>query len=374
VAIDFEEEGLLDGLEGDARNARLALLEQLSDGGASLEELKLAAAEGRLALLPVERVLEGEGPRYTIDQVAERSGLDRDFFEAVLRAMGVARPGSDEREFTDADVSAARRIKAARELGISDDEQLEVIRAMSRGLANIATTVTRVFGRSFLHPGDTEEQLAVRYAEASEALTPVVSEALLHMFTVHLRDEVRQAAVGQEEIESGSLPAAQEMTICFADLVGFTRLGERIEPDELGAIAGRLGSLALEVADPPVRLVKTIGDAAMLVSPAPDPLLEAGLKLVQAAEEEGRKFPPLHAGVAHGLVLGRGGDWYGRPVNLASRITGFARPGSVVAAEEVREAASGDWAWSYAGKRKFKGVKGEVAVYRVRPPPLATSD
>jgi adenylate cyclase len=186
------------------------------------------------------------------------------------------------------------------------------------------------------------------------------------MFNVHLRDEVRQAAVGQEEIESGSLPAAEEMTICFADLVGFTRLGERIEPDELGSIAGRLGSLALEVAEPPVRLVKTIGDAAMLVSPAPDPLLDAALKLVQAAEEEGRKFPPLHAGVAHGLALGRGGDWYGRPVNLASRITGFARAGSVVAAEEVREAATGDWAWSYAGKRKFKGVKGDVAAYRVR--------
>jgi adenylate cyclase len=155
------------------------------------------------------------------------------------------------------------------------------------------------------------------------------------------------------------------MTVCFADLVGFTRLGERIEPDELGAIAGRLGTLATEVAEPPVRLVKTIGDAAMLVSPETDALLEAALKLVDAADEEG-DFPPLHAGVAHGRVLGRGGDWYGRPVNLASRITGFARAASVVAAEGVREAAEDEWAWSFAGKRRFKGVKGDVAVYRVR--------
>jgi adenylate cyclase len=366
VAIDFEAEGLLDGLDGEAREARLGLLRRLSGDGISLDELKQAAAEGRLALLPVERVLEGDGRRYTIDELAEKSGLGRDFFEAVLRAMGVARPGPGEREFTEADVSAAQRIRAARDAGIPDDEQLEIIRAISRGMANIATAVTRVFGRAFLRPGDTEEDVAIRYAESSQALNPVVSEALLHVFNIHLRDEVRRAAVGQEEIEAGSLPAAQEMTICFADLVGFTRLGERIEPDELGAIAGRLAALALEVAEPPVRLVKTIGDAAMLVAPDADPLLDAALNLVQAAEDEGRKFPPVHAGVARGRVLGRGGDWYGRPVNLASRVTSFARPGSVVAAEEVRDAAGDGWAWSYAGKRRFKGVKGDVAVYRVR--------
>jgi len=365
VAIDFEAEGLLEGLEGDAREARRELLKRLSDDGFSLEELKQAAAEGRLALLPVERVLEGDGRRYTLEEVAEKSGLGRDYFESVLRAMGVARPGPDERELTDAEVAAARGIKVARDAGIPDEEQLEIVRAMSRGTANIATAVTRVFGRTFLQPGDTEHDVALRYAEASEALKPVISGALVHMFNIHLREEVRQAAVGREEIEAGSLPAAQEMTICFADLVGFTRLGERIEPDELGAIAGRLGALATEVAEPPVRLVKTIGDAAMLVAPEPDPLLGAALDLIDAADSEG-DFPPLHAGLARGQSLGRGGDWYGRPVNLASRITGFARPSSVVATKAVRDSAKGDWRWSNAGEHRFKGVKGQVAVYRVR--------
>ena len=364
MAEDFEAEGLLEGLEDEAREARLQLLESLSEDGVPLDELKRAAREGRLALLPVERALEGDGHRYTLDEVVEKAGLDRAFFESVLRALGVARPGPDEREFTDADVAAAQRILAAREAGIPDDEQLEITRAMSRAMANVATAVTRVFGRAFLRPGDTEADLALRYAEASAALNPVISEALLHVFNIQLREEVRQAALGQEDIEAGSLPAAQEMTICFADLVGFTRLGERIEPDELGAIAGRLAALATEVAEPPVRLVKTIGDAAMLVAPGADPLLGAALQLVDAAD--GEDLPPIHAGVAHGPVLGRGGDWYGRPVNLASRITGFARPASVVAAKEVRDAAGEGWAWSFAGKRRFKGVKGDVAVYRVR--------
>jgi len=366
VATDFEAEGLLEGLDGDAREARLGLLERLTDDGVPLEELKRAAAEGRLALLPVERILEGEGHRYDLDELAEKSGLERDFFEAVLRAMGIARPEPGEKQFTDSDVAAAQRIKTAREAGIPDDDLLEVIRTMSSSMANVATAVTRVFGRAFLRRGDNEKDLALRYAEASEALGPLISEAVVHVFQLHLREEVRQAAVSLAEIAAGALPAAQDMTVCFADLVGFTRLGERIEPDELGAVAGRLASLATEMAEPPVRLVKTIGDAAMLVSPEADPLIDAALALIEAADDEGDSLPPLHAGLAHGRVLGRGGDWYGRPVNLASRITGFAKPSSVVAAKEVREAASGDWAWSHAGKRKFKGVKGEVTVFRVR--------
>jgi adenylate cyclase len=116
-----------------------------------------------------------------------------------------------------------------------------------------------------------------------------------------------------------------------------------------------------------VRLVKTIGDAAMLVSPDAEPLLGAALDLVDAGDAAGEGFPRLRAGVAHGDALLRGGDWYGRPVNLASRITGFARAGSVVAAKEVRERAAGEaYAWSFAGRRRFRGVSGEVTVFRVR--------
>ena len=70
-----------------------------------------------------------------------------------------------------------------------------------------------------------------------------------------------------------------------------------------------------------------IGDAAMLVGPEPGPVVEAALGLVEAAEAEGEDFPLLRAGVASGQALPRGGDWYGRPVNLASRITGDRPPG-----------------------------------------------
>ena len=119
-----------------------------------------------------------------------------------------------------------------------------------------------------------------------------------------------------------------------------------------------------EAVDAPVRLVKTIGDAAMLVAPEPGPLVDAVLRLVERSKEDG---PLLRGGVASGEGLPRAGDWYGRPVNLAARLTSFARRGTVVTSGEVREAAGDGYDWSAAGSRRFKGVKGSVDVYRVRP-------
>jgi adenylate cyclase len=131
-------------------------------------------------------------------------------------------------------------------------------------------------------------------------------------------------------------------------------------------LTGRLDRIAREFANPPVRLVKMIGDAAMLVSADNEALLDSSLGLIDAAEEQGDGFPSLRAGVARGAALSRAGDWYGRPVNLASRISAVARPGSVLCAAEVRDVAPDAYRWSYAGRRRLRGIKGGVELFRVR--------
>ena len=95
------------------------------------------------------------------------------------------------------------------------------------------------------------------------------------------------------------------------------------------------------------------------------------MSLVETAGQRRRSLAlRLRAGVAHGQALGRGGDWYGRPVNLAARITNFARPDSVVVAEGSRtaiECADVDCVQVLVrGQRHFKGIEGEVPVHRVR--------
>ncbi|HEX8054884.1 MAG TPA: adenylate/guanylate cyclase domain-containing protein [Thermoleophilaceae bacterium] len=177
---------------------------------------------------------------------------------------------------------------------------------------------------------------------------------------------MRNDIVSRAELATGRLDGTEEVAVCFADLVGFTRLGEEIPPEDLSRVAGRLTDLAGDVARPPVRLVKTIGDAAMLVGRETDAVVEVALELVERAAEAGDEFPALRSGIARGPALERAGDWYGSPVNTASRVTGVARPGSVLCTADAREAAGDGFRWSPAGRRKLKGVGEPVRLFRAR--------
>ena len=181
-----------------------------------------------------------------------------------------------------------------------------------------------------LRAGISELELARHYGETVARLYPMVDPLMSDILALHLRHATETDIVGAAERDGGRLPGSRRVAIGFADLVGFTRLGEEVPPDELGRLATRLEAIALEVASPPVRLVKTIGDAVMLASPEPEPLVEAALGLIDVAEGEGGDFPELRAGAALGAALARAGDWFGRPVNLASRITSVARPSSLL--------------------------------------------
>jgi adenylate cyclase len=361
--VDFEQAGLLDGLEGADREARVQLLEHLADEGASLDELKAAVREDRLALLPVERVLGG---RYTAAEIEERSGVPAELLLRVRGLLGLPVPDEQDRVFSDVDVEAAKAQRMFLDAGFGEQEIAEITRVLGEGMSRFAATVTAAFVDTFLEPGDSEPDVALRFASLAEELAPRLGPVLEAAFNAHLRESVRRGVIGRAEREAGHIAGAQEMAVCFADLVGFTRLGGELEAGQLGSVAVKLGELAMEVARPPVRLVKTIGDAAMFVSPEPGPLVEVALALVEGAQEG--ELPSLRAGVAIGPALLRAGDFYGHAVNLASRVTGIARPDSVLCTKEVRDAVPDEFDWSPAGRHKLKGVSSPVALYRPRRP------
>lgn len=365
--IDFAAEGLLDRLEGEARAERVALLEQLAGEGVPISELRRATASGTIVFLAADRVLGGSG-RFTAAEVAERSGVSQEFLAAARRAMGLPIPEPGDAVYTEDEIETARMSVMAREAGISEEEVLDLLRVLGRGLGQAAESMRELPLKLVLRPGMSETELAESYAGAAGALYPLVDPLVSSMLALHLRHATQSTMVGELERMGGRLPGSREVAVCFADLVGFTRLGEEVPADELGHLAVRLETLAAEAAQPPVRLVKTIGDAAMLTAPGPEPLLEAALSLIDAADAEGQEFPQLRAGVALGLALSRAGDWFGRPVNLASRITAIARPGSVLVERDVREAVDGSFRWSFAGERHLKGVREPVRLYRARRP------
>jgi adenylate cyclase len=366
MKIDFEAEGLLDGVEGEARKARLDLLESLAADGVPLEELREAVAAGRLTLLPVERALAGPGPRYTLREVAENAEIDVDLLQRFTAALGVPAPDPDERRGTEADVEAARRIKVFRDAGLPEEGMLQVARTIGMGTSRIAEANRELIVRTLMRPGDTERDLALRFAGAAEYMLPLIGPTLVYALQVHLLEQVRRDVIGAADLASGEIGGTVEIAVCFADLVEFTKLGEEIAVEELGLVAGRLEEMATAVAEPPVRLVKTIGDAAMLVSTEVEPMLEAALRLVEAADREGSEFPRLRAGIAYGSALAQAGDYYGRPVNMASRITGIAKPGSVLLDSAAKEAAGEGFAYSFAGERRLKGFDHRTKLFRAR--------
>jgi adenylate cyclase len=364
-AEDFEREGLLEGLREPARTERVALLEQLAGEGVTLEELRRYTVEGTIVFLPAERVIAGP-QRYTATEVAELAGVELDFLLAARRAVGLSAPAPGERAYVQADLESIRMASVAKAAGISEQEILELMRILGRGLAQSAEAMRSLTLRLVLEPGVGEHDLAQRYAYATSQLSPMLGPLIANLLTLHLRQMAESEAISAAERDGGRLPGSREVTVCFADLVGFTRLGEELQPDELSALAIRLEELASTVLEQPVRLIKTIGDAVMLTSVEPQPLIDAAMTLIDVAAEEGERFPQLRAGLAAGAALSRAGDWFGRPVNLASRITAIARPGSVLAEREVRQATREAYRWSYAGERRLRGLREPVALYRAR--------
>ena len=301
--------------------------------------------------------------------MARQAGIDRDLFLAQRRAAGLPTPAPRERAFSDGDVESARRLAVALELGFPKDKLLVGARVFGRAAAQAATASRVLAAEAFVRPGDSERDVALRVAEAARTLHPQTAQLLQRLYNSHLREQLRNDVVAAAELSAGRLEGTHEVAVCFADMVGFTTLGEEVAVEDLGEVADRFAALASEVAEPPVTLIKTIGDAAMLVSPEPLPLLNAALTLVEKTESGDDGLPELKAGIAMGEALNRFGDWYGNPVNLASRITAIAEPSSVLATEEVRAAAGDRLAWSQAGSWRLKGVRDEVSLYRCRREP-----
>jgi adenylate cyclase len=218
--------------------------------------------------------------------------------------------------------------------------------------------------------GDTERDLGLRLAGAADALFAATASSLARLYEQHFRELIRNDAVEAGALAEGR-PASAEIGVAFCDLVGFTPLGEAVPAEALGDVAGRLARMAAEAASPPVRLVKTIGDAVLLTADDPGALVGTALTLVEASDAESASadhaFPQVRVGVAYGPTVARGGDVFGRAVNLASRVTAIARAGSVLATREVRDAGRDRFAWSAAHARRLKGLPEPVPLYRARP-------
>jgi adenylate cyclase len=364
--VDIEGSGLLDGLEGQARAERVELIDWLLERDISVEQIRGAIAP---MLLATRRVMGDDGSYVSAREISEKAGIDLDLLQRIQRAVGLPRVDDpDAAVHVRADGEAAAHAQRFIELGIDPEQIVLVMRVLAEGLSRGAEVMRYAALSAVMRPRATELEIAKGSEALVSQVAPLLGPMIEDMLLLQLRHLMETEAVNATERAEGvPLPGARLVTIAFADLVGFTRLGEAVPPENLEQLARRLGDLARDAAVPPVRFIKTIGDEVMLVSTDPVPLLAAVLDLVDATNADD-DFPQLRVGMATGLAVSRAGDWFGSPVNLASRVTGAARPGSVLVSKSAREAigAVDRFAWSFAGPRRLKGIKDEVKLYRAR--------
>lgn len=363
--FDAEASGLLDGLEGRARTERAELIPWLLEHGVTVEQIRDSYQP---MLLASRRLLGDDGTLVSAREISERNGIDLDLLQRVQRASGLPRvEDPDVPVHLRIDGEAAAYAQRFIDLGFSPDQIVLVVQVLSEGLTRAADVMRYAALAAVSEPGATELDIAKRSEAQMRDAAPLLGPLITDMLRLQLLHVMETEAVNATERAEGiPLPGAREVTIAFADLVGFTRLGEVVPPEDLEKLSHRLTDLAREVAVSPVRYIKSIGDEVMLVSSDPAAMLDAVLDLVDATEAV-EDFPRLRTGVATGLAVSRAGDWFGGSVNLAARVTSASRPGAILAAEATREAVTDDrFAWSFAGARRLKGIKDDVKLYRVR--------
>ena len=362
--VDIEALGLLDGLEGDARRERAELIAWLLDRGFKLEHIRASVAAP--LMLPAFRVLGDDGDFVSAREVCESTGVELELLQRLQRAVGLpCIEDPDAAVLLRADGEAAARAKLFLDMGIHPEDAVAVMRVLVESLDHAAAIMREAGLKAILRPGSTEIELAEGSEHLALQSAPSLGPLMEGLIRMVLRHSFEMEAVTAAERAAGTLPGARPVTVAFADLAGFTRLGEALPAEELEHVATRLADLAHDVAFAPVRFVKSIGDAVMLVSFEAAPLLSAVLDLAEAAAAN--DLPRLRIGVASGCAVTRAGDWFGSPVNLASRVTGAARPGTVLVAESARDAVANlpGFDWSSAGTRRLKGVSQEVKLFRV---------
>ena len=302
-------------------------------------------------------------------QIEANGGLTVEETRLVVLNFGLPAPDPQEPYFTVGEADVLVHFGVLREIW-PPEVYLQIVRVYGQALAHIAQTEVNLF-RLYVEPNlrrASGDPVRARKAvqDAFGELLPLADPMLLGVHRRRVEHEVTQAVVREAEISTpeGRLPGAIEVTFLFCDLKDFSGYAEAHGDAAAADLIERLAVVVTRELGHHGHVVKGLGDGFMLSYPEPGEAVADCVRIIQ--EMRGGGAPGVHAGVHHGVVLYRQGDYFGGAVNLASRLLGLAGRDELFASEAVVRATAGRFDWESRGTQDIRGFSEPVGVYRLR--------
>jgi adenylate cyclase len=350
---------------------RIRVAEAFVDSGLAVEDLGRLIAAGHITFPNLEAVF-GE-PIAAVDttfgELATELGRDPDLLRRVYTQLSLPQPRDEDRLRAD-DLEFLREfllVFDARDVGLGDDFLLRAARLCGDSIRHLVEAINTMM-RDELMPAMIRTSTGPPQMRAGG---PFVATSRLTGWLIrrHLETAIHGNIVDNIErmMEETGIGRSRDLhppAIGFLDLSGFTGLTGAKGDEEAARLAVRLSDLVQEsTASRHGRAVKSLGDGVMLHFREPSEAVLAALDLVDAIPRA--DLPPARVGITSGPVVFRDGDYFGRAVNMASRITDYARPSEVLVSEAVAESGppSGS-AFEELGLVELRGIPEPVRLFR----------
>jgi adenylate cyclase len=355
----------------DARDAhRVRLMQAFEDAGIEIELIARGIAAGKLSYENLALFLpKPTAWSKTYEELADDVGRSPELVRRVVMEFGLPQTASETR-LREEDIPVLIELLTVW-AEAEDDEIARLARAYGQNIRRLVASDIELASSSLFAPLRrrlTDEEMREVAGGLGIRVMALGERLMLWLRGRHLEHEILSATVQNTEDylqELGFAPKRQPRppAIAFLDLTGYTALTEE-RGDEAGAdLADRLATLVNQAAQPHGgHPVKWLGDGVMFYFPEPEAAVSTGLDLVE--QTPATVDVRARVGVNAGRVIFRDGDYFGKTVNVASRIADYARPGEVLVSDEVRARWSGEGVrFEPIGPVALKGVRDELTLY-----------
>jgi class 3 adenylate cyclase len=354
---------------------KLHLIRQVAEAAGGVDEVVRAAQAGAFDLSLLETFLPDPGvlEERTLAEVLQGTAVTCDEVQALLRAAGLPDAPADKPLTTD-QVEVLQHVVQLISLPMPAEAHYHTVRSTSEAVRRAAEVQVQVFRQYVEEPvlgacaqGDAVGRTEI--AHIAQAAVPAVVALTHWMHRQHLQNAVLESITSDmmEAVREGRgvRTRSGDPAVVFVDLVGFTALVDGAGDHHAAQIAAGFEDVVIDsTRSRGGRIVKMLGDGALLLFADGASAVRCGLEVIQAIHRAG--LPRARVGIHRGPVVVHAGDVFGLTVNVAARINEYARPREVLVSAAVAPDGIEGVELEEIGEVSLKGVTRPTMLLRAR--------